>query len=87
MAERRVVLAPGVGLHARPAALFVKAAGATGLPVTIATAGTPAADARSILSVLSLDIRGGQEVILTVVGADAESALDQLSAILTNADA
>ena len=87
MAERRVVVAPGVGLHARPAALFVKAAGATGLAVTIAKAGTPAADARSILSVLSLDVRGGEEVVLTVEGVDAESALDELSSILTSTDA
>lgn len=87
MAERRVVVAPGVGLHARPAALFVKAAGATGLSVTIARDGAPAADARSILSVLSLDVRGGEEVVLTAEGDNAESALDQLSTILTSTDA
>ena len=87
MAERRVVVAPGVGLHARPAALFVKAAGATGLPVTIAKDGTPAADARSILSVLSLDVRGGEEVVLTVEGENADSALDALSLLLTSTDA
>ncbi|MDQ1701696.1 MAG: phosphocarrier protein HPr [Frankiaceae bacterium] len=87
MAERRVVVAAGVGLHARPAALFVKAAGATGLPVTIAKAGTAAADARSILSVLSLDVRGGEEVVLTADGDDAEAALDSLALLLTAPDA
>jgi phosphocarrier protein len=87
MAERRVVVAAGVGLHARPAALFVKAAGATGLPVTIAKAGTAAADARSILAVLSLDVRGGEEVVLTADGDDAEAALDSLALLLTAPDA
>jgi phosphocarrier protein len=87
MAERRVVVAAGVGLHARPAALFVKAAGATGLPVTIAKEGTAAADARSILSVLSLDVRGGEEVVLTADGDDAEAALDSLALLLTAPDA
>jgi len=87
MAERRVVVASGVGLHARPAALFVKAAGATGLPVTIAKEGTAPADARSILSVLSLDVRGGEEVVLTADGDGAEIALDSLELILTAPDA
>lgn len=87
MAQRRVVVASKVGLHARPAALFVKAAGATGLPVTIAKDGSAAADARSILSVLSLDVRGGDEVVVSVVGEGAEAALDELASILSAPDA
>ena len=35
MAERRVVIGSSVGLHARPAALFVQAAGRQPVPVTI----------------------------------------------------
>ncbi|MDQ1680022.1 MAG: phosphocarrier protein HPr [Frankiaceae bacterium] len=87
MAQRRVVVASKVGLHARPAALFVKAAGATGLPVTIAKDGSAPADARSILSVLSLDVRGGDEVVVSVVGEGAEAALDELASILSAPDA
>jgi phosphocarrier protein HPr len=87
MAQRRVVVASKVGLHARPAALFVKAAGATGLPVTIAKDGAAPADARSILSVLSLDVRGGDEVVVSVVGEGAEAALDELASILSAPDA
>jgi phosphocarrier protein HPr len=87
MAERRVVVASKVGLHARPAALFVKAAGACGLPVTITKDGAASADARSILSVLSLDVRGGDEVVVRVDGDGAEAALDELVSLLTAPDA
>ena len=39
MATREVAIGSSVGLHARPASIFVQAATATGLPVTIAKAG------------------------------------------------
>lgn len=82
MAERRVVVGSKVGLHARPAALFVQAAGAAGLPITIAKAGGEPVNARSILSVLALDARGGDEVVLAAEGDGAEAALDALVELL-----
>ena len=39
MATRTVTIASSVGLHARPAALFVEAASSTGLDVEIAKPG------------------------------------------------
>lgn len=67
-----VRLAPSkAGLHARPAALFVKAVLSSGTTVHIGRPGGEPVDARSIVSVLSLDIRPGEEVVL-------ESADDEL---------
>jgi phosphocarrier protein HPr len=84
MAERRVVVGSKVGLHARPAAMFVQAAAKQPVKVTIAkAAGGNPVDARSILSVLALDIRGGAEVVLTAEGDGAEQALDELAALVT----
>ena len=83
--ERRVAVAAHEGLHARPAALFVKAAGGTGLAVTIGKPGGPQVDARSILAVLSLDVRHGDEVVLSADGAEAEAALEHLVGILAAA--
>ena len=80
--ERRVRIGSKVGLHARPAAMFVEAAGRLASPVTIAKEGGRPLDARSILSVLSLDARGGDEVILTATGDGAAAALDELSELL-----
>jgi phosphocarrier protein len=87
MAERRVAVADPDGLHARPAALFVKAAAALGVPVKIGKAGTDdRVDARSILSVLALDVRHGDEVVLSAEGDGADTALDRLVALLSGAE-
>jgi phosphocarrier protein HPr len=81
MAERRVRVASPLGLHARPAAIFVQAVTATGLAVTLSRPGGPAADARSILSVLALDVRHGEEVLLHADGPPA--VLDSLATLLS----
>ena len=56
MPSRTVTVASRVGLHARPASLFVQAVTATGLPVTIAKSGGDPVDARSILMVMGLAV-------------------------------
>ena len=87
MAERHVTVAGADGLHARPAALFVKAAAATGVAVTIRKTGSEGhADARSILAVLALDVRHGDEVVLQADGDGADAALDKLAALLEDAN-
>lgn len=86
MAERRVTVGPGVGLHARPAALFVQAATKLSVEVRIAKPGGEPVNARSILAVLGLDVRGGEDVVLTADGDGAEEALDQLEAMLVPGD-
>ena len=81
--ERTVTIASSVGLHARPAALFVQAATATGLPVHISKVGEEPVDARSILGVMALGAKHGEEVVLTADGEGAEAALDGLVALLS----
>jgi phosphocarrier protein HPr len=80
-ATRRVVVGSKVGLHARPAALFVQAASKLPVRVTVAKEGADPVDARSILAVLGLDVRGGQEIVLTAEGDGAEQALEELAAL------
>jgi phosphocarrier protein HPr len=82
MAERRAVVGSKVGLHARPAALFVRAAARQPVKVTVAKDGRDPVDAASILSVLALDVRGGEEVVLAADGDGAEQALDELAALV-----
>lgn len=84
MPERRVTVASAVGLHARPAALFVRAAGRTGVLVTIAKDGFAPIDARSLLAVMALDVRHGDEVTIAAEGSGAEAALDELAALLAS---
>ncbi len=82
MASRQVAIGSAVGLHARPASLFVQAATATGVAVTIAKEGGNPVDARSILGVMALGAKNGEVVTLTADGDGAEAALDSLVALL-----
>jgi phosphocarrier protein len=83
MATRTVTIASSVGLHARPAALFVEAATASGLDVEIGKPGEDPVDATSILGVMALGARHGEEVVLTAEGDGADETLDSLVALLS----
>ncbi|XAS62623.1 HPr family phosphocarrier protein [Micrococcaceae bacterium Sec5.8] len=73
MRVRTAIVQAPVGLHARPAALFVRAVQATGLPVIISKAGRPGVDARSLLEVMTEDFSCGCEVELAVPpGAESD---------------
>jgi len=82
MPERTVAVGSSVGLHARPAAIFVQAAAALPVKVTVAKVGGKPADARSILSVLALDARGGDQIVLAAEGDGADEALDTLAELV-----
>jgi phosphocarrier protein HPr len=87
MPEVTVTVGSTVGLHARPASLFVQAAARQPVPVKIGKPGGELVDARSILLVLGLDARGGEDVILAADGDGAEQALSELAAFVsTNHD-
>ena len=82
MEERRATVGSRIGLHARPASLFVQAAARQKARVTLGKPGGEPVNARSILSVLSLDVHGGEEVVLYAEGDGAAEALDELVAVL-----
>ena len=83
MPERTVTVASRTGLHARPAAMFVKAAAAQPVPVKLRVGDGPAADARSILAVLALRVGHGAAVTLSADGDAADQALDALADLLS----
>ncbi|MFD8526919.1 HPr family phosphocarrier protein [Streptosporangium canum] len=81
MAERQVTVEAEVGLHARPAATFVQTATKAPLDVTVAKEGGRPVNAKSILAVLSLDVRQGDTVVIKAEGEGADEILDQLALI------
>lgn len=88
MASRTTTIASSVGLHARPAALFVQKASDSGLDVVIARPGEDPVDATSILGVMALGAKHGEEVELTADGEGADAVLDELVTLLeTDLDA
>ncbi|MPY79948.1 MAG: HPr family phosphocarrier protein [Actinophytocola sp.] len=86
MVKRRVTIVSEVGLHARPAAAFAKAAAAVPLAVTIRKDGKDPVDAASVLGLMTLGAEHGDEVVLAADGAGADAALDQLAAVLATAE-
>ena len=82
MPERTVTVASRTGLHARPAALFVKAAAKQPAVVRLRIGDGPSADTRSILAVLALRVGHGAAVTLSAEGDAADQALDALAELL-----
>lgn len=66
-----------VGLHARPASLFVKEANRFESDITIEANGTEV-DGKSILSVMTLGAGKGTCVIIGADGKDEKEAIDTL---------
>jgi len=71
------------GLHARPAARFVQAAGRFSSKITVENLdreGSPSIDAKSILLVMTIGVGKGDRIRITALGDDAEPALEALRA-------
>jgi phosphocarrier protein HPr len=82
MAQRTVAVGSASGLHARPAALFVKAVAAQPVPVRLRVGERAPVDARSILAVIAQRVTQGTEVTLEAEGEGAEAVLEELAALL-----
>jgi len=79
--ERDLTILNKLGLHARPAAEFVKCAHKFRSTITIRKDGQDFSGS-SILDVLSANLDCGSHMLLLAEGPDAPQALDQLSALL-----
>ncbi|GAA2295518.1 HPr family phosphocarrier protein [Streptomyces kunmingensis] len=79
--ERRLIVTEEAGLHARPAAAFAQTAARSEAEVTVAREDGREVPARSVLSLMTLNIRCGDAIVLRASGADAESTLDELARI------
>ena len=71
----------GIGLHARPAALFVQQAAGFNSTIRL-TCGERTADGKSILGVLQLGASAGSRVEIRAEGDDAEAAAEGLAAFI-----
>ena len=88
MPTRTVAVGSASGLHARPAKIFVEAAAAAPVKVTIRVGDKKPVPAKSMLSVLALGAKQGTEVTLEAEGDGAEQALTDLATLLaTDLDA
>lgn len=85
MLEGNLKIVNPLGLHARAAAQLVRLAGRFRSRIIIRRTDSDFfADAKSILSVLTLAASMGTEILLTVEGADADEAFDAVYGLISS---
>lgn len=86
MAEATIPVMHKVGLHARPAALFVQTAAKFSAKIRVKnlTANGNFVDAKSIIMVLTLGVMKDHEVVIQAEGTDADAALAALKSLIEN---
>ena len=83
IAARTVEIVNERGLHARASAKFAKLAAAFDAEVTVSRDGQTV-DARSIMGLMMLAAGIGSEIEIAAQGAQAQAALEALSALVAN---
>ena len=84
MKSTQIVVMDPVGLHARPAALFVKLASSFSSNVSICNLSTSGkwANAKSILGVLTCGVKQGDKIEVKAEGADESEAVEALEKLI-----
>ncbi len=83
MPEKTLTVNHKVGLHARPASMFVKLATTFKSEIEVIY-GERTVNAKSILSVLTLGAHQGAEILVQAEGEDADEALVALEELVAN---
>lgn len=76
---RTVEIVNPLGLHARPAAELARLVSSSTVPVRVSVEGKSPVDLRSVMSVVRLGTRAGDQVTLEASGDGAKAVLDQLA--------
>ncbi len=84
MASNEVVVQNEVGLHARPAAVFVQTATrfSSAIQVENLTKGSKPVNAKSVLRLLSIGVQKGDRLRISAKGEDEEEAVTTLSRLI-----
>ncbi|WP_025272808.1 HPr family phosphocarrier protein [Haloglycomyces albus] len=80
MAQKTLEVTLETGLHARPAAQFVQTASESDVDVTIAKGDGDPVNAKSMLSLMGLDVRKGDQITLET---EDNGVLDKLEVLVT----
>jgi phosphotransferase system HPr (HPr) family protein len=87
VAEAEVEVRNPSGLHARPAATFVRAAGGFGADVAVTNLTRDAdrsASAKSVLGVMGLAVARGHRIRIVANGTDADAAVNHLVGLVAS---
>lgn len=81
MPEITLTVTHEVGLHARPASMFVQTGAKFSSDIEV-THGETTANAKSILAVLTLGVHKDSEIVIKAEGEDADEALKALEKLV-----
>lgn len=81
MTSEKYVIKNTIGLHARPAALFVKKAAEFESKIKVIKEDKEA-DAKSIISIMALGAVKGAEIVINATGDDSDLAVEALIELL-----
>lgn len=84
MIEKTVVVTNRLGIHARPATVFVQAAAKFQADIFLSKGDVSRVNGKSIMGVMMLAAEQGAEVLVEAEGTDAEQAVDALAELLAN---
>ncbi len=81
MKESSITIRHAVGLHARPAALFVQTAQKFSAKISV-TCNAKTANAKSLLGLLGLGVTKDTDILIKADGSDEEEAVKALVALV-----
>ena len=81
MSKKEIVIQLSNGLEARPVAMLVQVASQFDSEIHVIS-GERTVNAKSIMSVMSLGVKKGNEVIITAEGEDEEEAIAEIQKVL-----
>ena len=83
MVKETISIKAAEGLHARPAAEFVRIAATAGHTVLISKSNGAKVRGDSILSLLSLGVKHGEKLTIEVTGPDEDSLIQSLITVVS----
>ena len=83
MTQKTVVVKNKLGLHARPASQFIKTAAGFKSKITVTKEGE-SASAKSITSILLLEVKKDDKITISADGIDEENAVNALADLINS---
>jgi len=79
--KKHLVVKNKLGLHARPAALFVQIANKYDAEISVSR-GRQLVNGKSIMGIMMLAASKGSKICITAIGGDAKEAIEELEKLI-----
>lgn len=83
MKEAKYIIGNSLGIHARPAAEIAKVASQFKSDINLSS-NDKKANAKSLLMIMAMGVKNGQELVVTANGDDEDKAIEALNLLFSN---